>query len=72
VWLLWVGGFGWCGWQSGVGAGVPVSKAGGVVCGVGTGVPVLEAGGAVLLTYMSVLQAQKYRVFCSVTDSPQY
>jgi hypothetical protein len=49
-----VGGFGWCGWQWGISAGVPVSKPSDVVlfhrlvwCGVGAGVPVLEAGGAV-------------------------
>jgi hypothetical protein len=52
--LLQVGGFGWRSWQWGVGAGVPVSKASGVVlfhwlawCGIGAGVPVLEAGGVV-------------------------
>jgi hypothetical protein len=54
AWSLWVEGFGWCSWQWGVGTGMPVSKASGMVlfrqlvwCGVGAGVPILEAGGVV-------------------------
>jgi hypothetical protein len=56
---------GWCSWWLGISAGVPVSKAGGVVlfcwlvwCGIGAGVPIPEAGGVVLFGWHGDMMPQ--------------